>query len=69
VLGGFDFLNSFIPSASNGHPNQGQMELSFQKSKGKITKLKNRGKITIRFLDKGKNTIFPYFYYLKNEIY
>ena len=35
------------------------MGASFEKSEGKITKLKKRGKITIGVLDKGKNVIFP----------
>ena len=54
------FFNSFTPCPFDGHPNQGQTVDLFQNREGKITKLKkNKGKITIRLLDRGNNTIFP----------
>jgi len=54
------FFNPFIPCPFDGHPNQGQTVDLFQNREGKITKLKkNKGKITIRLLDRGNNTIFP----------
>jgi hypothetical protein len=53
------FFNLFVPGLFDGHPNKGEKEDSFQNSEGKITKLKNKGKIIIRPLDRGKNTIFP----------
>jgi hypothetical protein len=38
------FFNSFTPCSFHEHPNQGQMEDSFQNSEGKITKLKKGAK-------------------------
>lgn len=56
------FFKSFNLSFDNGHPSQGQTT-SFQNKEGKTITLKNRGKITIGFLDKDKNTLFPFKYY------